>query len=90
MLEDLPMVVRVVEDLINLKRLAELLRDAYQGVACRLRRLRTVRQIFWQPSQPAWEDIDTLPRVVVELARGDRLWPRWWCATRSAVAVVKA
>ena len=74
--------------LLALAKVAQLVGSAFWGTARCVMRARVAWQLFNQPSRVRWDDIDELPMIVVELARGDRLWPRWWCVTVGVAAAV--
>jgi len=74
--------------LLALTKVAELLGLAFRDVTRRMMRAQMAWQLFNRPSRVRWDDINGLPTTVIELARGDRLWPRWWCITVGVAAAV--
>lgn len=88
MLELFLMAGALAAALCALCKAAELLGCTARGVALRFRRAQVAWHLFYRPSRVQWEDINGLPTMVMKLARGDRLWPRWWCATVGIGAAV--
>lgn len=69
---------KVAGGVVALAALVVLLGSIFGGIKGRVKRIRTVGELFLRPSGVSWDDVVALPDLVMELARGDRVWPRWW------------
>ena len=78
---------KVAGSIVAVAALVGLLGSTCRGINGRVKRIRTVWELFLRPSRPSWDDVVALPDRVVSLARGDRMWPRWWCLMVASSAV---